>query len=637
MQDKENQKNLVMAIALSLAVLLGWQYFYVWPKEQERRRLEASRQVPQANVPAKDGTIAATPNAQQGSAPASAGAPKSAAPIGKDAPASLTREAALAASPRLKIETPSLTGSIALKGGRIDDITLAKYTETLKPDSNKVVLFSPTGTAQSYFAEYGWVAAPGQATKVPDRDTLWTASAPTLTPAAPVTLSWDNGQGQIFRRIISVDASYMFTIKDEVENKSSASIGLQPYARIYRHGTPKVEGWAILHEGPIGFLSPDDKNGLKELTYAELKKEADTALKDKKIPLGEKSFAGVKGGWLGFTDKYWAATMIPEQGSVYDAHVVAYAKTADQDEGYQTDYIEPVNTIAAGATGSNTGHLFAGAKEVRLIDGYKSSLNLKQFDFLVDWGMFWFITKPLFWLIDKLYALLGNFGLAILAVTVLVKGAFFPLANKSYESMAKMKKVQPDMERLREQYKDDKPKMQQELMALYSKHKINPASGCLPMLLQIPVFFALYKVLFVTIDMRHAPFFGWIKDLSAPDPTTIFNLFGLLPFNPSALPVIGEYLHLGVWPIIMGITMWVQMQLNPKQPDPMQQQIFNWMPVMFTFMLGAFPAGLVIYWAWSNTLSLLQQYYIMQKNGSDIHLWDNIGLGKWFGGGSKKA
>ncbi|MEQ1648392.1 MAG: membrane protein insertase YidC, partial [Hyphomicrobiaceae bacterium] len=626
MQDNESQKNLVMAIALSLAVLLGWQYFFVWPKEQERRRLEQSRQIQQPNVPAGTGTATSgaptATTAKQGSTPSAAGTlPGASGTIGKEAiNSALSRSAALAASPRIKIATPSLTGSIALKGGRIDDLILAKYTETLKPGSDHVVLFSPTGTGESYFAEYGWVAGAGQSVKVPDRDTLWTASAHTLTPTTPVTLTWANGQGFTFKRTLSIDDKYLFTVKDEVDNKSAGAAVLQPYARIYRHGVPKVEGWAILHEGPIGFLSPDDKNGLKELTYADLKKDAETALKDKKIPLGEKAFAGVKGGWIGFTDKYWAATLIPDQASTYDAHVVAYAKTSDQEEGFQTDYIEPAQTIAPGATIASTASLFAGAKEVRVLDGYRDAKSIKRFDFLVDWGMFWFITKPLFWLIERLYALLGNFGLAIIAVTVLVKAAFFPLANKSYESMAKMKKVQPEMEKMREQYKDDKAKMQQELMALYSKHKINPASGCLPMLLQIPVFFALYKVLFVTLDMRHAPFYGWVKDLSAPDPTNIFNIFGLLPFDPTMLPVIGPYLHLGVWPIIMGITMWIQMQLNPKQPDPMQQALFNWMPVMFTFMLGAFPAGLVIYWAWSNLLSVSQQYYIMQKNGSDIHL-----------------
>ncbi|HRK19066.1 MAG TPA: membrane protein insertase YidC [Hyphomicrobiaceae bacterium] len=641
MNDKESQKNLVMAIALSMAVLLGWQYFFVWPKEQERRALEQARQQTKASVPA--GTSGATPvtpgatpsAATSGKAPAAGGA----TPGSTELPAAtlLTRDAAIAASPRLKVETANLSGSIALKGGRIDDLTLKRYTETIKPGSPNIRLFEPTGTEKAYFAEYGWVLPPGQNVKVPDRETIWTASQPTLTPAAPVVLTWDNGQGVTFRRTIMIDDRFMFTIKDAVENKSPNAISLQPYARIYRRGLPKIEGWAILHEGPIGFLSPDDKNGLKELHYSDLKKDAETALKDRKAPIGEKAFPNVKGGWLGFTDKYWASALIPDQKATYDAHVVGYARTAVQDEGFQTDYIEQPLNVAPGAAAEVTNRLFAGAKEVRAIYDYKAALDLKQFDFMIDWGMFWFITKPLFWLIDKLNALLGNFGLAILAVTVFVKAAFFPLANKSYESMAKMKKLQPDMERLREQYKDDKQKMQQELMALYQKNKINPASGCLPILLQIPVFFALYKVLFVTLDMRHAPFFGWIKDLSAPDPTTIFNLFGLLPFNPGAIPILGDLFMLGVWPILMGITMWIQMQLNPKQADPTQQMIFNWMPVVFTFMLASFPAGLVIYWAWSNLLSIFQQYYIMHKNGADIHLWDNIGLSKWFRKADKKA
>jgi YidC/Oxa1 family membrane protein insertase len=340
---------------------------------------------------------------------------------------------------------------------------------------------------------------------------------------------------------------------------------------------------------------------------------------------GTKTFKQATGGWLGFTDKYWAAALVPDQKVPYDAKFGASKGTK---EYFQTDYLMNPVSIAPGSKGAITSHLFAGAKQVNLIEGYGAQLGARQFDMLIDWGWFYFITKPLFKLLHWLSQVFGNYGLAILATTVLVKLVFFPLANKSYESMAKMKKLQPEMEKIRDRFKDDRVKQQQELMALYKNQKINPMSGCLPIVLQIPVFFALYKVLFVTIDMRHAPFFGWIKDLSAPDPTSIFNLFGLLPYQ------VPEFLMVGAWPIIMGITMWVQMQLNPQQPDPMQQRIFNWMPVMFTFLLASFPAGLVIYWAWNNVLSLLQQYYIMRKNGAEIHLWKNLGVEKWKGSGA---
>ncbi len=336
---------------------------------------------------------------------------------------------------------------------------------------------------------------------------------------------------------------------------------------------------------------------------------------------GSKSFKEKNGGWIGITDKYWAAALVPDQKAAFEANLSGSKR--DGRDYFQVDYTFPGMAIANGAKGSNTVNLFSGAKQVGVIEAYQNKLGIKQFDLMIDWGMFWFLTKPFFKLLHYFAAMLGNYGLAILAVTLVVKAAFYPLANKSYESMAKMKKLQPEMEKLRERFKDDRVRQQQELMALYKNEKINPAAGCLPILLQIPVFFALYKVLFITIDMRHAPFFGWIKDLSAADPTSLFNLFGLLPF------VVPEFLHIGAWPIIMGITMWIQMQLNPQQPDPIQQKIFNWMPVMFTFMLASFPSGLVIYWAWNNVLSLLQQYAIMRKNGTEVHLWKNMGIEKW--------
>jgi YidC/Oxa1 family membrane protein insertase len=602
--DQDSQKNLLLAIVLSVAVLLAWQVFYAGPKlkeEQERRqRIQQEQQTQAKGEPGAPPRVA--PSAAPGT-PAQPGATPSAMPSLPTA----TREAALAESPRVKIDTPSLRGSIALKGGRIDDLMLTKYKEEATPASPNVVLFSPSGAPEPYYAEYGWVATAGASTAVPGSDTLWRAEAQNaLTTATPITLVWDNGQGLVFRRKISVDPDYLFTVSDEVENKTQAAVTLYPYFLISRHGTPKTQGFYILHEGPIGVLG---EAGLQELAYADLLKEG-----------GTKTFKQT-GGWLGITDKYWAAALVPDQKTPYQATFSGVKGSKDR---YQADFLLSGGVaIAPGARNTVTSNLFAGAKQVTIIERYQDALGARLFDRLIDWGWFWFITKPLFKLLHWLSNLFGNYGLAILATTVLVKLAFFPLANKSYESMAKMKKLQPEMEKIRDRFKDDRTRQQQELMALYKNEKINPMSGCLPILLQIPVFFALYKVLFVTIDMRQAPFFGWIKDLSAADPTSVFNLFGLLPY---AVP---EFLQVGAWPLIMGVTMWVQMQLNPQQPDPVQQKIFNWMPVIFTFMLATFPSGLVIYWAWNNVLSLIQQYYIMQKNGAEIHLWKNLGTDKW--------
>jgi YidC/Oxa1 family membrane protein insertase len=596
-------------------VLLGWQLFFVNPRIKDEQSRKASQQQTQQLPSAPGSTKEVVPGT---SATPGATVTPGGLPSGISGPVSLGRDAALALSARIGIDTPSIKGSIALKGGRIDDVSFAQYRETTDPKSPLVALFSPSGSPAPYYAEFGWIAEGGGAVKLPDSTIEWRqVGSGKLTMTTPVTLEWDNGQGLVFTRKISVDPRYMFTIEDGVTNKGAAPVNLGHRSVISRHGTPKIEGFYILHEGPIGVAG--DK-GLQEIKYS-------AAIADLKE--GEhltKSFEKVTGGWFGITDKYWAAALVPDQKTPIDAYVTGFAKQGPHKERFQIDYIARGVSVAPGQQRNIESRLFAGAKKVAVVEDYAASLNIKQFDLLIDWGWFYFITKPLFHVIDWLagffdsLGLKGNFGLAILATTVLVKAVFFPLANKSYESMAKMKKLQPEMERLRERYKDDKMKQQQELMDLYKKEKINPMAGCLPMLLQIPVFFALYKVLFVTIDMRHAPFYGWIKDLSAPDPTSLFNLFGLLPF---AVP---EFLHIGLWPIIMGATMWVQMQLNPQQPDPVQQQIFNWMPVIFTFMLASFPVGLVIYWAWNNVLSLAQQYYISKKNGAEIHLWKNIGI-----------
>lgn len=598
-----DQKNMILAIVLSALVLIGWQFFFNIP-QMEKRKLEEQGQVTktQPSQPAQPGASPNLPSPQPGTSTP----PQLPGQIA--APQSLTRPAAIGASPRVRIDTPSVTGSINLRGGRIDDVSLMKYRETVDPKSPAIILLSPSGAPDAYYAEFGWIPATGSNVKVPDGGTVWQQQGSgALTAATPVVLTFDNGEGLIFRRTISVDANYLFTIRDEVDNKSAATISLFPYALISRHGTPHVAGFYILHEGPVGVMG--DK-GLQEFSYSNLD--------DKK----RIAFDNVTNAWFGITDKYWAATLLPKT----DARL--QATFSSRPEGsikiYQTDYLLDQQTIASGATGVADARLFAGAKENALIDAYDRDLKLNRFELLIDWGWFYFITKPMFWAIDWLFRLFGNFGVAILLVTVIIKLIFFPLANKSYASMAKMKVVQPEIMKLRERYPDDKVKQQQEMMELYRREKINPIAGCLPILIQIPVFFALYKVLFVTIEMRHAPFFGWIRDLSAPDPTNLFNLFGLLPFDPSHLPVLGPFLVLGIWPIIMGITMWVQMKLNPAPPDPTQKMIFDWMPLIFTFMLASFPAGLVIYWAWNNTLSVAQQSMIMKMNGAKIELFDNI-------------
>jgi YidC/Oxa1 family membrane protein insertase len=615
-----DNRNTILAVILSGLVLIAWQYFYNMP-QMERQRAQTQTQA-ELNKPspqtAPGSTTPGSTTPQPGSAPSAttpAGQPGAAAPV-------VSRDAAISASPRIKIETPRVSGSIALKGARIDDLSLEKFRDTVDPKSPAIVLFSPSNTAHPYYAEFGWVAASGSTARLPDRETVWQQEGSgALSPSNPVTLKWDNGEGLTFRRTIAIDDRYLFTIKDDVTNVGTAPVTLYPFALISRHGTPEVSGYYILHEGLIGYLG---EKGLQEHGY---KAVAEAPV----LGSGGRGFEfNVTNGWLGITDKYWAAALLPDTSARLKARFLAEPGAKVR---YQTDYLQDPQTIAIGGTGSANARLFAGAKEAGVVGinfpfaghgGYNKQLDLNHFDLLIDWGWFYFITKPMFLALDYFFHLVGNFGISILLVTVLVKLLFFPLANKSYASMAKMKSVQPQLAALKERYPDDRQKQQQEMMEIYRKEKINPIAGCLPVALQIPVFFSLYKVLFVTIEMRHAPFYGWIKDLSAPDPTTIFNLFGLLPFDPTHVPVLGAYLALGVWPIIMGITMWFQMKLNPTPPDPTQKMIFDWMPLIFTFMLAGFPAGLVIYWAWNNLLSVLQQSFIMRKNGVKVELFDNL-------------
>ncbi|MBX9932630.1 MAG: membrane protein insertase YidC [Methylobacterium sp.] len=597
-----DKTNMIVAIALSLAVLLGWNYFIAAPRvEQQRQAALQEKAAQQGRTTAgADGIPTPAPKEGQPSSPI----PGTLAGPGQ---AIESREGALARSPRIRIDTPALAGSVALKGGRIDDVSLKGYHETVDDKSPRIVLLSPTGSANPYFAEFGWVGQ--NAGPLPNGETVWTADGTVLSPGTPLTLTFDNGAGLVFKRVLAVDDKFMFTVRDEVENKGSAAVTLYPYSLVSRWGKPTTQGYYVLHEGLIGVLGGD---GLQEYTYDHLAKEpayGGPATKGK-------AWANVTGGFVGITDKYWAAAAIPDQGEAYTG---AFTERTDgATKVYQASVRGDGRNVAPGATIGATQRLFAGAKEVNSITTYEKDLGIKQFDLMIDWGWFHFITKPMFRALDFFFHLFGNFGVSILVVTLLLKILFLPIANKSYKSMAKMKAVQPEMLAIRERYGDDKMKQQQAMMELYKKEKINPVAGCWPVLIQIPVFFALYKVLFITIEMRHAPFFGWIQDLAAPDPTSLLNLFGLLPF---AAP---DFVHLGIWPILMGITMFIQMKMNPAPPDPVQAQIFTFMPIVFTFMLGSFPAGLVIYWAWNNTLSVIQQYVIMRQNGVKVELWDNL-------------
>jgi YidC/Oxa1 family membrane protein insertase len=595
----ENNRNFFITIALSVLVLTLWQVFYMNPKmeaDRETARIEQERVAAQQNTagqPATPGTAA--PAQPQGGIP---GAPAQQAAVAN-------RAQAIAASGRVAIDTPSLQGSINLTGARIDDISLKHYHVTVDPNSPIIELLNPQAVPSGFYSEIGFVGSDATGA-VPGPETVWTVEGnPSLTPATPVTLTYVNEKGLTFSRTIAVDQNYMFTVSDTVTNAGGADVTLSNYGRVTRFDKPSVASTYVLHEGLIGVTGEE---GLQEISYGTIED-------DKQVVPGKST-----DGWLGITDKYWAATLVPPGKQPFQPR---FSYFDDGRPRYQADYLTDPIAVPAGQSTTVETLLFAGAKEVGKIQAYETDRQIRQFELLIDWGWFYFITKPMFYLIDWLFKALGNFGLAILATTVIVKAIFFPLANKSYKSMAKMKVVQPKMLEIREKYADDKMKQQQAMMELYKTEKINPIAGCWPVLVQIPVFFALYKVLYVTIEMRHAPFFGWIQDLAAPDPTSIFNLFGLLPF---AVPA---FLMIGVWPLIMGVTMFMQMRMNPTPPDPTQAMIFNWMPVIFTFMLASFPAGLVIYWAWNNFLSIVQQGVIMKRQGAKIELWDNlIGLFK---------
>jgi YidC/Oxa1 family membrane protein insertase len=513
---------------------------------------------------------------------------------------------AVTASPQVAIDTPSLTGRITLRGARIDQLFLKGYHTTTDPKSPLVQLLRPEGAAHAWFIQTGWTNAAAQ--DLPDLDAIqWTAPAGArLTPTSPLVLSYDNGQGVRFTRTIAVDDHAMFTVIDQVINGAAQPASLRPYGLVEQQGLPAdPSNSSIVHEGAIGMLGGQADAGkytLKLAKYKDWKKKGYADLTS-------------RGGWLGATEKYWLTALIPDQSETITAKFPV--QTVNGVDVYRTGFLGAPQTIAPGASLTRTTHVFAGAKTVPLLNAYGKQYGLPKFDNAIDWGMFWFFTHPLFDLLEFLKGYIGNIGLSILAMTVLVKAVFFPLANKSYESISKMKKIQPLMEDLKKQHGSDQTKLQQETMALYQREKINPLMGCLPMLIQIPVFYSLYKVLTVTIEMRQAPFYGWIHDLAARDPTTIWTLFGLIPWNPAAAPLIGGFLdtslHIGLWPLIYGFTMWLSQAMNPPAPDPTQQRIFQLMPIMFTFIMAPFTVGLLIYWSWNNLLSIIQQYVIMRR------------------------
>lgn len=586
--DDQN-KNLILATVLSFIVILVW--FVLFPPPE----------------PVADPNAPAVTAVTEGTAPpaASAVADAAAAP-------------AVPESPRITIDTPRLEGSISLAGGRIDDLSLRTYRQTLDEGSDIVHLLNPVGEPNAYYALYGWSPSGAlTAEDVPGPATLWTlAQGTTLGPDRPVTLTWTNGKGLTFTRTVSVDDRYMFTITDSVQNAGAEPVSLQPYGIVARHGKPSdLQNFFVLHEGVVGRTD----GTLAEVDYDDVAA----------LPVIEREGAqasvvqATSDGWIGFTDKYWMTVLIPEQGQPFTA-VTKYVPGADI---YQTETRKAVLTVAPGQSGTSTIRLFAGAKEWATIRGYQNEGGIAGFIDSIDWGWFFFLTKPIFAVLHWLNAAIGNMGLAIIALTFILKLLVLPLAYKSYVSMARMKELQPEMEALKERVGDDRQRMQKEMMQLYKDKKVNPAAGCLPILIQIPIFFALYKVIFVTLELRHAPFFGWLNDLSVPDPSSLYNLFGLLPWDA---PVVGSFMHLifiGILPILLGISMWLQQKLNPTPTDPTQAAIFAWMPWVFMFMLGGFASGLVVYWITNNIITFIQQYAIMRSHGHTPDIFGNIRAG----------
>ena len=586
----DQNKNLILASVLSFIVIITWFILFP-PPEPVTRDIESTQQQ------AEESNLA--PNADT-----------------ENAPLIETGETEIAVeAERIQIENELLTGAISTQGGRIDQLSLKKYRNTISEDSDIVTLLSPVGKPEAYYAAFGWAPAVGiKPDQVPDPNTIWTVVGNNiLTPSSPISLVWDNGNGVKFMRKISIDEKYMFTVEQGIENNSGSEISLRPYGLLRRHGEPQdMKNFFILHEGIIrmsdGELSEEDYGDIADLPILE--KEGTHA---ERVEVQNS-------GWTGFTDHYWMTTLIPDQSSSFRSTTKYFAAQ----DIYQVEAVMPSTVIADGTSTSISTQLFAGAKEWDTIRKYEQA-GVTGFLDSIDWGWFFFLTKPMFAVLHWLNVIIGNMGWAIIGLTLIIKAILFPLAYKSYASMAKMKELQPEMEKIKERVGDDRQKLQQEMMGLYKKEKVNPASGCLPILIQIPIFFSLYKVIFVTLELRHEPWFGWIKDLSAPDPSTILNLFGLLPWaNPTTPGSILAIISLGILPILLGISMWLQQKLNPAPTDKTQAMIFAWMPWVFMFMLGTFASGLVIYWIANNTITFIQQYLIMRRQGYKPDVFGNI-------------
>jgi YidC/Oxa1 family membrane protein insertase len=570
-----DNRNFIAFVLVAGLILLAYQFFIVEP---QAKRLAAQHAAAAAQAAAKPAVLSPTTT-------------------------TLSLPQALAASPRVQIDTPALSGSIALKGARLDDLELKGYHEEVAKTSPLVRLLAPEGAADGYFAAEGWVGS--NLAGMPDQNTLWTLATPgPLTPTHPIALFYKSPGGLTFVRTISVDDKAMFTIADQVVNGAAAPVTVAPFATSERFGLPTTKSKSnIVHEGAIGVLG-EGQLKLVQPSYKDWKKKA------------EQHFPS-DGGWFGITDKYWMTAFVPPQNEKIDASLRMGTDSQGGDI-YEAAYLGAPRQIAPGGEVSETTHLFAGAKVVQTLDGYKQSLGVPRFDDAVDWGWVWFLTKPIFELLEVFYQKVGNLGVAILMVTVVIRLVTFPLANRGFEMGVKMKKIQPELKALQEKFKDDPGSQQKEMMALYQREKVNPVTGCLPLLFQIPVFYALTKLFTVTIEMRHAPFFGWIHDLSAPDPTTIMNLFGLIPWDPSTAPLIGAILggvlHLGVWPILYGLSIWLSQAMTPMQGvDPTQQAMFKFMPLVFTFIMAQYAVGLLIYWTWSSLITILQQYVLMRR------------------------
>ena len=552
-------KNVIAAISLSAAVIILYGLFFApEPSQRINNDLKEKKEIVQTSE-------APTIDEEE-----------------KSSETQLSRNDALNEVSRIKFENANIIGSISLKGSLIDDLTFKKYTETLKGEK-KVTLLNPKKLSDGYFIETGW-ATNNQNIGIPNSETLWNIKNNSkLTPNNPIELFWKNEQGIIFEKKISLDKQYLFTVDQTIRNESNKRYNFYPYGQIIRNTSPNVTNFYILHEGLLGVFDEQ----LIEKDYDDIE--------EKKFSINSQS------GWLGITDKYWVTSLIPSKNNEFKSNFEYKNK-------FKANFIQTKSTeIGANESKSNQIKIIIAAKEVDIIDGYAEKLKINKFDLVIDWGWFYFIVKPLFFLIDYFFKITGNFGIAIILITVCIRLVFFPLANYSFRSMAKMKVLQPEMVRLKELHKEDKVKLQQEMMALYKKEKVNPASGCLPILIQIPFFFAIYKMLFVTIEMRHQPFFGWIKDLSERDPTSIFNVFGLIPWDPPS------FLLIGAWPCLMGVTMYLQQKLNPAPPDPIQAKIFMFFPLFLTVILAPFPSGLVIYWTINNILTMAQQVIIMKR------------------------